>query len=165
MPNGDHRNDFSCQTICKCSHELLKKPLIVGASVSAGFGTEGPPTRLAKRFTSMSDILNLAVPGSAARGQLSLLNPEVLKDRTIVVAMDFLFWDSVYPEVKPSVQALDRLIRLAGARKIPLIIGDIPLLLGNRQINRAELNREIHAAARPKKRCYVVRLDDLHRKV
>ena len=147
------------------ANEVLKKPLIIGASVSAGFGAEGPGDRLAKRFTAKENILNKAVPASTGRSHLAQLTPELVKDRSVILAMDFLFWDSVYPDVKPSFQALDRLIRLAGARKIPLVIGDIPALLPSRQVNRAELNREIRERCVPSKNCFVLKLDDLHRKM
>lgn len=147
------------------AHELLKKPLIVGASVSSGYGTEGPGDRLARRYTSKDNIVNVAVPGATGRAQAESITPELVKDRSIILAMDFLFWDSVYPDTKPGFAALDRLIRLAGARKIPLIVGDIPSLIGSRQVNRAALNREIHSRCTAKKNCFVLRLDDLHRKV
>ncbi len=151
--------------VVSAAHELLKKPLIVGASVSAGYGTLGPGDRLALRYTTKENIVNIATPGSAGRAQAENLTPDLVKDRSIILAMDFLFWDSVYPDTKPSVQALDRLIRLAGARKIPLIVGDIPSLLGPRQASRTALNKEIRERCVAKKNCFVLKLDDLHRKV
>lgn len=147
------------------AHEALKRPLIVGASVSAGYGSTGPGHRLALRYTSADKIENLAVPGATGRQQITNLQAETVKDRSIILAMDFLFWDSVYPDSKPSVDALDRLLRLGQARKIPVVIGDIPSLLGSRQVNRASLNREIHKRCESAKQCYVLKLDDLHQKL
>lgn len=147
------------------AHELLKKPLIIGASVSSGFGTLSPGDRLSRRFTSEDNIINEARPGSRATDHLPILKPELVKDRSVILAMDFLFWDSVMPDIKPSISALDRLLRLANARKIPVVVGDIPELLIGRQVNRAPLNREIYARCTAKKFCHILKLDDLHRKV
>jgi hypothetical protein len=158
-------NNLVAMPFVSAAHELLQKPLIVGASVSSGFGTEGPGDRLAKRFTAPENIVNVAVPGATGRSHTEGLTPDLVKDRSVILAMDFLFWDSVYPDTRPSVQALDRLIRLAGARKIPLVVGDIPSLLGARQVSRATLNKEIRDRCTARKSCYVLKLDDLHRKV
>jgi len=109
--------------------------------------------------------VNVAAPGATGRSHLPILNSELVKDRSVILAMDFLFWDSVYPDTHQSLQALDRLMRLAGARKIPLVIGDIPALIPNRQVQREALNKAIYERCNTRRNCHVLKLDDLHRRV
>ncbi|MGE0525921.1 MAG: SGNH/GDSL hydrolase family protein [Bdellovibrionales bacterium] len=145
--------------------ERMRSPLIIGASVSAGFGTLSPGDRLSRRFTSPQHIRNVARSGRPARDHLPLLQPDLLRDRTIVIAMDYLFWDSTLPDIGPSVRALDRLMELANARGIPLVLGDIPALLPSLQTQRVTLNEIIHKKCRNESHCHLLRLDELHQKV
>lgn len=102
---------FVASPLVSEAHELLQKPLIVGASVSSGYGTEGPGNRLSRRFTKKENIVNIAIPGSTGRSHVPSLKPELVKDRSIIIAMDFLFWDSVYSNSNESLAALDHLIQ------------------------------------------------------
>lgn len=144
---------------------LLQKPLIIGASLSAGYSTTSPGDRLSRRFTSADEIRNLARAGMPGRDHAAKLTPDLLKDRSLVIAMDYLFWDSTLSGANESLASLDRLIQLTRTRRIPLIVGDIPELLPGRQPLRARLNKEIHRRCRILKDCYVLELDRLHRRV
>jgi hypothetical protein len=143
--------------------EILRKPLIIGASVSAGFGTLSPGDRLSRRFTGPASIINVARGGTPGRDHD--LKSELFKGRTVVLAMDFLFWDSALPQPQSSLNNLDLLLKRAANENIPVVIGDIPELLPGRQPSRDVLNKAIYAKCTAHAHCNVLKLDDLHRQV
>ena len=140
---------------------IFRRPLIIGASVSSGYATLGPGTRAALRFTSKSNIRNIARNGMRGAAYRNL-NTSFLKNYSVIIAVDFLFWDSVRSDFKESVRALDHLLNSAASLGIPVVIGDIPELIPF-QFNRSRLNREIRARCKTKNRCYVLPLVELHR--
>lgn len=126
--------------------------------------------------TSLLPVLASAAPGidstknEAATLQKPLItgasvSQTAVGDRTVVIALDFLFWDSVLPETKPSLKALDKLIELSRSRSIPLVLGDVPELLPGRQRSRAALNAAIRERCTIARGCHLLELNDLHRRI
>jgi hypothetical protein len=143
----------------------LERPLIVGASQSANWGTTSPPERLALRHTTPSRILRVADGGAPGRRMIPKVSDAMLADRTSVLSTDVLFWDSTLHDAGPSIAALRDLVERAASHQIPIVIGDIPELLPGRQPTRTALNAAIHATCTRQRRCTVLPLDQLHRRV
>lgn len=141
---------------------VLHKPLIMGASVSAGFSTKGPGTRAAERFTTKSNIKNIARDQMPAH-RYKNIGPNLLKNHTAVIAVDFLFWDTVGFGTNGSIEALDKLISTTRALDIPLVIGDVPQVIPF-QMSRDNINRELYARCHAQHRCYILPLVELHRR-
>src|SRR5688572_12287197 len=89
--------------------KLLEKPLITGASVSADWSTSSPGKTLALRYTEKANIRTIAFGGRPGREVIKDIRPQDVKDRSIIMAVDFLFWDSTLSETGPSIKALDSL--------------------------------------------------------
>src|SRR5688572_19002480 len=87
--------------------EMLQRPLITGASVSADYNADSPGKRLAQRYTAKENIRVVARPGNPGLSVEPLVTKEILKDRTVIIAVDFLFWDSTLPNTGESKKALD----------------------------------------------------------
>lgn len=138
--------------------ETLNRPLIVGASVSAGQGASSPGRKLALRYTDESRIRTVAFGGKPGVEVLKQVSDPVLRDRSVVIALDLFFWDSALPSPAASLAALDRLIRRTSEAGIPVVLGEIPELLPGRQPSRVRLNREIHALCVERKGCHVLPL-------
>lgn len=141
---------------------FFERPLIVGASVSDDWNTKSPGKRLGLRFGPLSNITTIAQGGIQGRQLISRISDESLSDRTSVVAIDFLFWDSTDSNAAESVKALERLVALAGKRKLPLILGDIPELLPGRQSLRPELNAALRSICALNPHCLLMPLDKIH---
>jgi hypothetical protein len=145
--------------------QVFKKPLIIGASVSAGWGTLSPGDRLSRRFTDAKNILNVARGGRPGRDHMPLLKPSLVKDRSIILAMDFMFWDTTLDKPAASLAALDQLLELGQSRGIPVVLGDVPELLTGRQGLRPQINKYIHSKCVKDNGCYLLELDQLHKQV
>lgn len=73
---------------------VLEKPLITGASVSADWSTSSPGKTLALRYTEKSKIKTIAFGGRPGRDVIREIKPRDVEGRSIIMAVDFLFWDS-----------------------------------------------------------------------
>lgn len=139
---------------------LLRHTLVLGASVSRGFATEGPGTRLARRYGGR--VTNLAEDNKPITDYDLDFDAGFLAPYSAVIAIDVLFWDSGTVFFNGgSKRRFTELVRAAADRGIPLVVGDIPKLV-NFQLSRAALNRHIRATCRPELRCYVLPFDQLH---
>jgi hypothetical protein len=87
------------------------------------------------------------------------------KARSIIIAVDFFFWDSTLPKIDPSINALESMISRASNLNLPIVLGEIPELLPGRQINRTRLNQEIATKCASYKQCFLMPFDQLHRQV
>ena len=150
----------------KASRDLNKifhRPDIIGASVSAGFITESPGDRAASRYTSKENI-NHQVRWGAEGKEFTFISPAWAKQYSIIIGVDFLFWDSTLSDPTESIRALKNLVSSAARAGVPLVLGDIPQLqlLFYRQTTRDLLNKQIHSACKVKNGCYVIPLDRLH---
>lgn len=148
---------------------LFSRPLIVGASISAEYFAPSPGRLLAEKWVKKPDVNVIAKGGASAVRINQRLSRANFKDRTVVVAVDYLFWDSVAAKsqagVTSSIKALQNLIDLSTAKKIPLVIGDVPDLMAGVQPARAELNRELLSRCGVKDQCYILGLNVLYQEV
>ena len=145
--------------------QALQKPLITGASISANYGTISPSRRLALRHTTQDQIVTYAFGGRPGKDTAENLPKDFLKDRTSVLAMDLFFWDSALPEARTSIKALQRLMEQVKAKKIPIVLGEIPDLLPGHQPQREKLNSAIRQACETYDKCFLMPFIELHSKV
>jgi hypothetical protein len=87
--------------------KLLAAPLITGASVSADWNSLSPGKRLALKYTDSDKIRTRAVGGRAGVETIKALKDADFTGRSIVFALDFLFWDSTLESISGSLLALD----------------------------------------------------------
>lgn len=137
-------------------HQLMKRPLIVGASVSADWSAKSPGKLLALRYTPESEIKTIAFGGKSGRDVLKSVTPESLSDRTIVIGVDLFFWDATLRSSDESLNELHKLMRSVRARKIPLILGEVPMLLPGMQPQAGAINAAIHKACASYDQCTVL---------
>lgn len=144
----------------------LSAPLITGASVSADWASLSPGKKLALRYTDSRNILTVAQGGRPGVETIKSVRSAKLADRSIIIAVDFFFWDSTLPAPDASLKALDELVEKASAQKIPVVLGEIPALLpASYQPQRERLNEEIAARCAQYAKCFVMPFDQLHRQI
>lgn len=109
---------------------LFSSPLILGASISAGYGTRdgGIGAVLAKKVNPEANIINKAKSGATSVVSTSHLDFNSYNP-SIVLALDLFFWDAVRGETgKVFEKNTQRLFDSFRTRKIPMIVGKIPVL-------------------------------------
>lgn len=117
IPNKDVAN-----TLC-----LFRSPLVVGASVSAGFGTStgGPATILARNLNPSSRVTNRSISGATSLAATSISPAE---RPSIVLGFDMFFWDAVRSDCGEAFESRTRdFFRRYRVQKIPMVIGKIPV--------------------------------------
>ena len=144
---------------------LLKRPLIVGASVSADHKSQSPGKRLSLRYTSADQIVTIAHGGKPGKDVLASMPTSFLKDRTAVIAVDLFFWDSTLGSPTASIAALKKLVDQVKKQNLPIVLGEIPELLPGRQSQRSRLNSELQNACASYDKCRLMPFIDLHAKV
>lgn len=127
---------------------LFKKPLILGASVSADYFTDSPGKRLALRYASQDQVKVAAQRGKPAKEVLKTVTESFLKGRSVVVGLDLFFWDSFLPGVHDSITALERLVAQTDRQGIALVLGEVPELMPQRQIQMNLINKRMLELAR-----------------
>lgn len=145
--------------------DILQRPLIVGASVSADFLTPSPGKRLALKYTSNDQIKVIARNGKPAREVLRSVTESSLKDRTAIIGIDLFFWDSFGGSIQESFKALENLKTLSEKLKLPLVLGEIPELSPQFQPHARNLNAKIHELCKTENLCKVLPLNSMLRKV
>lgn len=144
---------------------VFEKPLIVGASVSADFKTESPGKRLSRRYTTDPKIRTVAeggVPGVVLEPRIT---DDTVSDRTIVIGIDLLFWDSTRRSADPSLDALHRVMEKVARYHLPIVLGNVPSILGPLQFSRTALNDEIVKVCRAYDRCHLFDADGLFQRI
>ena len=117
VPNADLVN-----TLC-----LFSKPLVIGASVSAGYGTRtgGPAAILSRDLNPSSRVTNRSISGATSMAATSFFPREL---PSIVLGFDMFFWDtarsSCDEDFATQTRAFFRRYREAG---VPMVIGKIPV--------------------------------------
>lgn len=144
--------------------QLFKKPLILGASVSADYFTESPGKRLALRYTSKEQIKVTALRGKAAKEILKPVTESGLKGRSVVIGLDLFFWDSFLPGVHDSLAALERLVTQTERQGIALILGEVPELMSQRQTQLNLINKKMQDLARRHSHLRILPLNSILRK-
>lgn len=145
--------------------QILKKPIIIGASVSADWSSLSPGKKLARRYTKPSEIVTKAQGGRPGVRTLEVVKPADFKDRSIVIGVDLFFWDSTLPSIDQSLKSLDRLMKEVRQLQLPIVLGEIPELIPGRQPHRESLNKAIRKACSDYSRCYLMPFDRLHKQV
>jgi hypothetical protein len=145
--------------------QVFRTPLILGASVSADYGTLSPGRRASLRYTEPTRIRAIAQGGTPGVEIVGRVRENDVRDRSVVIALDLFFWDSTLADPSRSLAAVQHLTQWMAAQGIPLLLGDIPLLLPGRQPQRARLNQAIRAQCRRTTQCFLVPLDALHQQV
>ena len=139
VPNEDLAN-----TLC-----LFSKPLIIGASVSAGYGTNsgGPATILSRDLNPDAEITNRSISGATSFAGTSY-SPKDLP--SIVMGFDMFFWDTVRNSCDENFETLTRaFFKKYQSRGVPMVIGKIPVgapfPMGIRMAGRAACTSKINA--------------------
>lgn len=145
--------------------DMMSKPLIIGASVSADRATNSPGKRLALRYTPATEIKTIAMGGMPSTKILAMMKEADLKDRSIVVGLDLFFWDSALPSSRPTIQGLQNLVERTGALSIPLVLGEVPELLPGMQPSRMAINKAIVEMSNNAANCSVMNFDLLLQQV
>lgn len=118
----DVPNESLVNTMC-----LFSKPLVIGASVSAGYGTStgGPSTILSKRLNPAAEVANRSISGATSMAATSFF-PKTLP--SIVLGFDMFFWDTARgtcdEAFETQTRAFFRRYQKAG---VPMVIGKIPV--------------------------------------
>jgi hypothetical protein len=144
---------------------MMSKPLIIGASVSADRATNSPGKRLALRYTPATEIETIAMGGMPSTKILPMVKDADLQDRSIVVGLDFFFWDSALPSPRPTIQGLQNLVERTSATNIPLVLGEVPELLPGLQPSRVAINKAIVEMSNYAANCSVMNFDELLQQV
>lgn len=167
---------------------ILDRVVVIGASVSAGFGLDG---ELGTR-TSLADIVEQSIviphhPVQNRSGEMFFMSPEASGKRfaegagedkaSLIVGIDFLFWFG-YGVLSEESKRLDRLekgLALLDSFECPIVVGDFPnmtqaleapiKMLSKNQVPAPEtidkLNVRVRAWAAGKKNVVLVPLADL----
>jgi hypothetical protein len=139
---------------------LFQRPLILGASISANFKTEGPADRLIKKLGIRTHPIRVARSGATARHVIRKLQPSLLEKTSVVIAVDLFFWDASFPRLNRTIEALDRLLEMTANAKVPLILATVPAVAPKPlQWNREAINDAIRKKARRKRKDGVLLLD------
>jgi hypothetical protein len=164
LPSISNADPTNSDSRVKASQDLKKifhRPVIIGASISSGFITESPGERAARRFTARQNITNQARSGAEGE-EFTDINQDWAKQFSIIIGVDFLFWDSTLASPAESIRALKNLEASAVRAGVPLVLGDIPSLR-TEQVTREVLNKQIHATCKVKNGCYIIPFDQIHR--
>lgn len=144
---------------------VLQRPLVIGASVSGDYFTASPGKRLSLRYTEADQIVVMARNGKPAREVLKALDEDKLKGRTAIIGLDLFFWDSFGGSLSESLSSLEKLRKLAAEKKLPLILGEIPLLSPQLQPHASNLNKRIHEICKGDTGCKVLPLNSMLKQV
>jgi len=145
--------------------QILHRPLIVGASISGDYLTQSPGKLLALRFTETEKINVIAAKGMPGRDIMKQVSKLSLKDRSAVIGVDLFFWDSFAPNTHETLKAVDKIVNLAVEKNIPLVLGEVPLLMPSRQASLPTINDKILEACKKYSQCYMLPLNSIFRKV
>jgi hypothetical protein len=142
--------------------QLFSCPLILGASISVGYGTRdgGIAAVLAKMVNPEAQITNKAISGATSVQSTSHLDFDTF-DPSIVLGFDLFFWDAARQQVNKKFEDnTRRLFESFQSRRIPMIIGRVPILelpLGARMDailkNGAKVNALLEELCVPEKNC------------
>jgi hypothetical protein len=108
---------------------LFARPLILGASVSRGYGTTdgGPGMVISKMINPEAKVTNKSMSGHTSVESTKHLD-YFATNPSIVLAFDLFFWDANREQVGKEFEANTRkLFRAYQERKIPMIVGKVPV--------------------------------------
>lgn len=110
--------------------ELFSRPLIIGASISAGYGTRngGPGEVLSRLINPDAKITNLARNGASSIQSTAHLDLTILRP-TLIMGLDLFFWDAARNQVGTKFETnTRRFFKDVQSRGIPMIIAKLPIV-------------------------------------
>ncbi|MFL5783924.1 MAG: SGNH/GDSL hydrolase family protein [Bacteriovoracaceae bacterium] len=134
------------------NHEikLFSRPLVLGASISAGYGTRdgGLGAVLAKTINPDAKVINKAKSGATSVQSTSHLQLSTF-DPSIVLGLDLFFWDAAREQTgKRFEKNTKRLFDEFRERNVPMILGKVPILdlpfIGGRAKDLIESARKVN---------------------
>lgn len=141
-----------------------RRPLLLGASVSADYSTKSPGRLLSEdALQSPSELAYIGDKGSLSR-LLGELSDEKLRQSNIVYSLDSLFWDTFKPAAV-GVGALEGLLSRTKAAGVPVVLGNAPKIdvpwvvrlvagaAGPRQVSADEVNARAAELCTPANNC------------
>jgi hypothetical protein len=150
---------------------LFSKPLIIGASVSAGYGTSsgGPASILSRALNPDTEIINIAFNG-ATSDRFMRGTPKNLP--SLIMGLDMFFWDTVLNRCGGDYEQETRnFFECFQSRGVPMVIGKIPTnapfpigvrLAGTRPCT-TKINRLLDELCTPEKNCLLYDPNDCFR--
>lgn len=108
---------------------LFSQPLVLGASVSRGFGTSdgGPGSVISKMINPKAKVTNKAMSGHTSLESTKRLD-YFETDPSIVLAIDLFFWDANREQTGDDFEAnTRRLFKAFQDKKIPMVVGRVPV--------------------------------------
>lgn len=126
------------------SIESLSKTLVVGASVSAAPVEKNPAKRFLREHGFLNGAFTHAFSGHPGAKVLGQLRKSMLDGVSAVIAVDLMFWDSVFGLGDPleSKAFLRGFLNEVKSRGLPIILGNIPRF-HDLQVHRDDLNEAI----------------------
>jgi hypothetical protein len=107
---------------------LFSRPLILGASISRGFGTTdgGPGMVISKMINPQAKVTNNSMSGHTSLE--STQNLDYFENNpSIVLAFDLFFWDANREQTgKEFEENTRKLFKTYQEKKIPMIVGRVP---------------------------------------
>lgn len=110
--------------------ELFSAPLVLGASISAGYGTRdgGLGAVLAKSINPDARITNKAISGATSVQSTSHLDLTSF-DPSVVLGLDLFFWDAAREQTGKRFENNTRkLFEIFREKQTPMILGKVPVL-------------------------------------
>jgi len=105
---------------------LMKQMMITGASVSAGQDGYSFGDQLAVKYHSEKELIRNTHPGKSGAEVISLPNfREQAKKASLVLALDFFYWDQFHCDETKLSLTIDTLFQDTAKRGIPLAVGNI----------------------------------------
>jgi hypothetical protein len=109
--------------------KLFSRPLILGASVSRGFGTTdgGPGTVISKIINPKAVVTNKSMSGHTSVESAAGLN-YFDSNPSIVLALDLFFWDAARDLTGSTFESnAKKLFKSYQDKNIPMIVGKVPV--------------------------------------
>ncbi|MES2526726.1 MAG: SGNH/GDSL hydrolase family protein [Bdellovibrionota bacterium] len=110
--------------------KLFSQPLVLGASISAGYGTRdgGLGAVLAKTINPDAKIINKAISGATSVQSTSHLDFGKF-DPSVVLGLDLFFWDAAREKTgKKFEENTKKLFDAFAEKQIPMIVGRVPVI-------------------------------------
>lgn len=143
--------------------DSFHRTLIVGASVSAAPTERNPSKRFLLSQGYLNGVISHAFSGTPGARILSQLKKSLLEEASAVLAVDLMFWDSVFGLADPreSQAFLRGFFKEVKKLKLPIVIGTIPLIHGL-QVHREVLNEAIRKEAEAYEKARILDLAGLY---
>ncbi len=108
---------------------VFSRPLIIGASISAGYGTRdgGPGAVFARLINPEAKITNLAYNGATSVASTAALDVSA-HSPTVLLGLDLFFWDAVLGQTGSRFEAsTKKFFDQLRDRDLPAILGKVPV--------------------------------------